>query len=143
MIQDHLSALYTLAAQDPQDPDHKDAKCKLIRLRCLSCHNAPASLRALPTDPTRRFDDESFAFVLRIILMSLIPFSSLQVRCFCGKASLSSVHAQVCTVTHQQSHRHDNIVDILVRAFPSPRKEQPTTTGNRRWDLVFPNLDLI
>jgi hypothetical protein len=151
-VQDHLTALHTPAAQDPQDPNHKDAKYNLIRLRCLSRKNALACLHALPTAPALRFDHEKtsfvFAIVLRIILgMSLIPPSSLQVRCYCGKAWLSSVHAQVCTVSHQQSYRHDNIVDLLFRAlrqaFLSPKKEQATTIGEKRWDLVFFNPDFI
>jgi hypothetical protein len=79
---------YTPAAQDPQDPYHKDAK-HLIRLRCLSRHN----------------------------------------------------------VTYQQSYRHHNVVNFLVlalrQAFLSPKKEQATTIGEKRWDLVFFNPDFI
>ncbi len=41
--------------------------------------------------------------------------------------------------SHQQSYRHDNIVNLpmcaLRQAFQSPRKEQPTSIGNMRWDL--------
>jgi hypothetical protein len=80
-IQDHLTALSTLAAQVPQDHDHKDAKYNLIRLRCLFRYNALACPHA--TAPALNFDDESFASVICIILgMFLIPPSSLQVRCF-------------------------------------------------------------
>ncbi len=66
-VHDHLTTLDMPAAQDPQDPSHKDARYNPIRLRCPSRHNV-ACLRALLTISTLRFDDESFAFVFRIIL---------------------------------------------------------------------------
>jgi hypothetical protein len=50
-------------------------------------------------------------------------------------------------ISYQQSHRHDDIVDLFMRAlrqaFLSPKKEQPTTIANRRYDLVFTNPDFI
>jgi hypothetical protein len=162
-----LARLHCASQQEGPRPSHRvlqpcNARSPASRLQrcqvqphsscCLARQNALACLHALPTAPALRFDHEKtsfvFAIVLRIILgMSLIPPSSLQVRCYCGKAWLSSVHAQVCTVSHQQSYRHDNIVDLLFRAlrqaFLSPKKEQLTTIGTKRWDLVFFNPDFI